>query len=545
MRRTVAALSLSLACLLTACGGDAPRGLAPVAPDSADRIAAHVHFLADDLLEGRAAGTRGFDLAAHYVATRFRALGLEPAGEDGGWYQTVPMLIGNRLPDGARLAIERDGRRHEFAFQEDFLPGVDFDRAEAGVTAPLVFVGQAVHAPEFGHDDFAGVDLTGKIAVYLHGAPARFPNTARAFHSSAREKARAVAERGAVGAILLGDPEREARSPWARNARNWIMPAMRLRDADGRAVDTFPQLQVTAALSAAAAEALFAGAPQSAEDVFRRLQAGELVAFDLPGTATLASRSHVQPVESRNVVARLPGGDPALADEHVVLSAHLDHVGLGAPVDGDRIYNGALDNALGAAILLEAAELLAREGARPKRSLLFVALTAEEKGLLGAEHFARHPTVAGPLVANVNMDMPVILFPQDDAIPIGIEHSSLRAHVEAAAAELGMTLSADPMPEEVVFIRSDQYAFIRQGIPAVYMDGGIRSTDPAIDGAAVVAEFMRRHYHQPSDDLSLPIHWPSAARLARLNALIGRRIADDPQRPRWNEGDFFGERFAR
>lgn len=543
MHRPLTALSLAL--LLAACGREPSVPLAPVEPASADRIAAHVQFLADDLLEGRAAGSRGHDLAAHYVASRFRALGLEPAGDDGGWFQAVPMLIGNRLADGARLAIERHGREHAFAFQEDFLPGVDFDRPQSTVSAPLVFVGQAVHAPEYGHDDFAGVDLAGKIAVYLHGAPEHFDNDPRAFYSSAREKARALVERGAIGAISLDDPEREAKSPWARNARNWIMPAMRLRDAEDRAVDSFPELRVTASLSAAAAEALFAGGPQSAEEVFRRLKAGELVAFDLPGTATLASRSHVQPVRSRNVVARLPGADPTLADEHVVFSAHLDHLGIGAPVDGDRIYNGALDNALGTAIMLEAAELLVREGARPKRSLLFVAVTAEERGLLGAEHFARHPGVAGALVANVNMDMPVLLFPQDDVVPIGVEHSSLQAHVQAAVAELGMTLTPDPMPEEVVFIRSDQYAFIRQGIPAVYMDGGIRSTDPAIDGAAVVAEFLRKHYHQPGDDLSLPIHWPSAARLARLNAAIGRRIADDPERPRWNAGDFFGERFAR
>lgn len=534
----VAGLSLLLAC--------SPTGRSTHEGDDAGarRIAAHTAFLADDLLEGRAAGTRGFDLAAHYVATRFRALGLEPAGEDGGWYQTVPMLIGSRIPDGARFELDGEGGAHAFGFQQDFLPAIDFARAEASITAPLVFVGQAVHAPEFEHDDFAGVSLEGKIAVYLNGAPARFPNTARAYYASGREKARALVERGAVGAIVLGDPEREARSPWARNARNWLMPGMRLRDDEGRPVDVFPELQVTASAGAHIAERLFAGAPQSAEEVFRRLEEGELIAFDLPGTATLASRSHAQAVESRNVIARLPGSDPTLAAEHVVLTAHLDHVGIGAPVDGDRIYNGALDNALGTAILLEAAELAAGAERRPRRSLLFVALTAEEKGLLGAEHFARNPGVPGELVANLNMDMPVILFPMADVVPFGIEHSNLRRHAEAAAAATGFRLSPDPMPEEVVFIRSDQYAFVRQGIPALYMDGGVVSLDPAIDGGAVVADFLRHHYHQPSDDLSLPIHYPSAARMARLNRDLAFRIAEDPERPHWNAGDFFGERFA-
>lgn len=542
LRRFALPLAATLAGLV-ACSPATPPRLADEAA-GADRIAGHMAFLADDMLEGRAAGTRGYDLAAHYVASRFRALGLEPAGEDGGWYQTVPMLIGNRIPDGALFEIAREDGTLSFGFQQDFMSGVDFGRPEARVSAPMVFVGQAVHAPEFDHDDFAGVDLGGKIAVYLSGAPARFPDTARAFHSSGREKLRHLAERGAVGAINLGDPERDARSPWSRNARNWIMPGMRLRGADGQPVDTFPELEVSAAASVGIAERLFAGAPQTAEEVFRRLESGELVAFDIPGTATLASRSHVQPVDSRNVVARLRGSDPTLAAEHIALTAHLDHVGIGAPVNGDRIYNGALDNALGTSILIEAAELLVRAGKRPKRSVLFVALTAEEKGLLGAEHFARGPGIEGELVANLNMDMPVILFPMADAVPIGIEHSSLRVQAEAAAAEVGLTLSPDPMPEEVVFIRSDQYAFVRQGIPALYMDGGVISTDPSINGAERVADFLRNHYHQPSDDLSLPIHYPSAARLARMNALIALEVGDAAERPRWNDGDFFGGMFA-
>ncbi len=521
-----------------------PTPLADPPAGGATRIEADVAFLADDLLEGRAAGTRGFDLAAHYLARRFQALGLEPAGQDG-WYQPVDLLLGQRIPDGAAFEIERDGAIETFAFQREFVPGIDFHRARAEIVAPLVFVGQAVVAPEFGVDDFAGVEVRGKIAVYLNGAPARFPNDQRAFYASAREKAANLVARGAVGAISVSDPEREERSPWERGARNWVMPGMRLRGADGQPLDTHPELQVTLTLSAAAAERLFAGAPQSAEEVFRRQRDGELVAFDLPGTARLASRSHTEPVQSRNVVARLRGADPALATEHVVLTAHLDHVGFGAPVEGDRLYNGALDNALGSAILLEAAQQAVLQARRPRRSLVFVALTAEERGLLGAERFAADPGLDGEVVANLNMDMPVILFPQDDVVPIGIEHSSLKAVVEASVAELGMRLSPDPFPEEVVFIRSDQYAFVRRGVPAVYLDGGVHSLDPAIDGRAVLDGFLREHYHQPSDQASLPIHYASAARLALLNQRIAFRVADAAERPRWNAGNFFGQRFAR
>jgi Zn-dependent M28 family amino/carboxypeptidase len=282
-----------------------------------------------------------------------------------------------------------------------------------------------------------------------------------------------------------------------------------------------------------------------AEEVFARLERGELVGFELPWRVRMAGQTRQQQVDSVNVVGRLPGSDPQLAQEHVVLTAHLDHVGIGAPVDGDNIYNGAFDNALGSAILMEAARQ-AMTAPRPKRSQLFIALTAEEKGLLGAEYFARWPTVAKEgLIANVNMDMPVMLTDLRDVIPIGVENSSLAPIVKQAAAELGIELSADPKPEDVVFVRSDQYAFIRQGIPAVYMDGGVVPRDPAVDALGQLDTFLREGYHQPSDDANQPIHYPSAARLARLNQVVAQRVADADQRPRWNEGNFFGLRFAQ
>jgi hypothetical protein len=536
-------LPLAAALALAACGGEKPASLAPPPPGGAARIAADVGFLADDLLEGRAAGMRGFDLAARYVAARFEALGLEPAGSEG-WYQPVDLILGQRIPDGAAFDVLRGGEATRFAFQREFLPGVDYHRSTSEVRGPMVFVGQAVVAPEFGVDDFAGVDLQGRIAVYLNGAPERFPNDQRAFYSSGREKLANLVARGAIGAIAVSDPEREERNPWERSARNWVMPGMRLRGPDGEPIDTHPELRVTMTLSAAAAKRLFEGAPQSAEEVFAQQKAGTLTAFALPGEALLASRSHTEPVQSRNVIARLPGRDAQLADEHVLLTAHLDHVGFGAPVRGDRLYNGALDNALGTALMLEAAQQAVLQPQAPRRSLLFAALTAEERGLLGAEYLAEHPVTAGPVVANINMDMPVILFPQADVVPIGIEHSSLRAVVESSVAELGMQLSPDPFPEEVVFIRSDQFAFVRRGIPAVYLNGGQHSLDPAIDGKAVAQDFLREHYHQPSDDVSRPIHYESAARLALLNQRIAFRIANGAQRPRWNAGNFFGERFA-
>jgi hypothetical protein len=512
---------------------------------SAARIEADVRFLADDLLEGREAGTRGFDIAALYVATRFRQLGLEPAGDGGSYFQRVPMVRGVREREGARFAITRDGRATEFAFERDFLPGVNFTAGAADVSAPMVFVGQAVRAPELQHDDLAGVDVKGKIAVLLSNAPKRFPNDQRAFYASTSEKLRELERLGAVGAIFLDDPVNEKKRPWALDAPNWRRPGMRRLDAQGQPIDDFPGLRVRISCDVRLAEAIFAGSPYTAAEVFATLEAGKLRSFDLVGTATLATRARLEPVDSRNVVARLPGSDARLAAEHVVFTAHLDHLGVGAPHGGDAIYNGAQDNAVGVATMLEAAHLLASGPVRSKRSGLFIALTAEEKGLLGAFHFVAQPTVPlDSVVANVNMDMPLLVTDVSDVIPIGIEHSTLEAVARRAVAEAGLTLTPDPFPDEVVFIRSDQYAFVRKGIPAVYLNGGVKPRDGS-DGSTVFTDFLSHHYHLPSDDLGRPIHWLGAARLAHVNYRIGLAIGNGRERPAWKPGDFFGEKFGR
>lgn len=553
------ALSLALAaCQRAPSPGPGPT-LAPEDAVAQHRIRADVGHLADDRMQGREAGTRGYQLASAYVAERMRQIGLEPAGDDGSWFQSVPLLRAVREREGARLAIIRRGTTVELSFGDEFLPALNYNADRHEVEAPAVFVGQGVHAPELRHDDLDGLDLSGKIAVAFSGAPAGFEPTRRAFHSSSREKLRALADRGAVGVVWVGTADDEARAPWARGAANWQRPGMRLRDADDNGIDTFPQLQAVASVSAASADAIFAGSGRTAAQLFAAAKDGTLEGFDLPGTLVLAGRTRIEPLASRNVVGRLPAApseDPkdARAGEHVVYTAHLDHVGIGAPVDGDAIYNGALDNALGVAVMLESARELARAPRRPLRSMLFVALTAEEKGLLGAEWFARNPTVPrDSLVANINTDMPVLLAPSADAVAIGIEHSSLQRVVEAAALDVGVALSPDPFPEEVVFVRSDQYAFVRAGVPAVYMDGGVTGTarqaqgetpDPLVDPRLALREFLRNCYHQPCDDASQPIQYRDAARLARLNAQVGLRIGADSGRPRWNDGDFFGQRFG-
>jgi Zn-dependent M28 family amino/carboxypeptidase len=517
---------------------------------AAQRIRADVGYLADDRRQGRLTGTHGYDQAADHVVQRFAAIGLQPAGERGGWFQSVPLLRATRELAGARFVIVRDGKRNELRVREQFLPGLSYSVAEAAVEAPAVFVGHGVSAPELHYDDFAGLDLHGRIAVLFSGAPMRFDPDRRALHAATSEKLRALAERGAIGAVFVNTVADEVQLPWARSADHWQRPGMRLRNTDGSGIETFPSLRVTATVSASTAERIFEGSGHSAAELFRDAQAGTLHGFALPGALALAARTRIEPLQSRNVVAKLPGSDPALAREHIVYSAHLDHLGIDVPAQPDAtkdtahqdsIFNGALDNALGVSILLEAARTL-HARPTPKRSLLFVATTGEEQGLLGAQWFATHPP--GALVADINLDMPMLLAPTRDVVAIGAEHSSLQGMLQQAARDVGVEVSPDPFPEELSFVRSDQYAFVHAGIPSVYLEGGITA---AADRDPKLAQrtFMRSCYHRPCDDASQPIQYGDAARLARLNARLGLLLGNAEARPRWHAGDFFGRQPAR
>jgi Peptidase family M28 len=511
----------------------------------AKRIAADVAYLADDARQGRAAGTAGFDQSADYVVKRFQALGLQPAGDNGTYYQRVPLMQGLRQKAPAVLKLQRGGQASTFVFADDFLPGINFNHAEHNLTAPMVFVGQAVFAPELNHNDFANVFLRDKIAVVFAGAPESFPDTQRAFYSSRAEKLKQLTERGAIGVLYLQSPEDEVRRPWEKDAARWADPGMRLLDQQGLPIDSFPKIQATASVNLRVTKKILEAAPVPVENIFRDLKAGKLSAFNLDGQLTLSGATQLSTLESRNVVAVMKGSDTKLAIEHLAYTAHLDHLGVGTPVNGDAIYNGAMDNALGIGILLETAREASLISPRPKRSMLFIAVTAEEKGLLGADYFSKNPTVPKKhLIANINTDMPILLTELRDIVPIGIEHSSMKTQVVQAANEIGFLISADPSPEEVVFVRSDQFPFVKQGIPAVYVDGGVLATDKKIDAGALNKNFLAQHYHQPSDDLKQAIHYPTAAKMAAFNARFGQLVADDAYAPRWNIGDFFGKKFA-
>lgn len=511
---------------------------------SQDAMRAHLEFLADDDLRGRMTGTPEYREAADYVAAQFASLGLEPGGNDG-WYQEVPLLARRIDVASAALTVHEDDGETALRWKEDFVMGGDIKRPESFVRAEVVYVGFGIHAPEMNYSDYDGIDVTGKIIAVFGGAPDSFPHNERAYYSAGQTKAEEMVRRGAIGWIGLQSRLGQQRMPWKRISETFgAQPGMSWVNLSGEAADFRPELLGAAILSPQGATALFDGTPLSFEEALNAAEAGMPLSTPLGVEVSLARHTDHEEITSPNVIGILPGRDPALKMEYVVFSAHLDHIGVGNAVDGDAINNGAYDNAMGVALLIEAARAFAAMDAPPKRSILFIAVTGEERGLLGSDYFAHYPTVpSAALVANVNLDMPLFLFPPADLVAFGAEHSSLEGVVSEAIAAEEFVLAPDPYPEEVLFIRSDQYSFVRQGVPAVYLVPGFTSSDPDVNGQEIFSEHLRTHYHRPSDDLSLPVDWPSALRFARANVRIGLAIADDDARPVWNPGDFFGEKF--
>ena len=510
-------------------------------------IERHVSWLADDDRQGRLAGTPGYDAAAEYVARQFARIGLQPAGE-GGYRQPVP-LRRYRIADNApTMAIHAGDETYWLTYRDEFSIRPDPLRAETRVRAPVVFVGYGIHAPGSGYSDYDGVDVSGKIVAYFAGAPEQIGEPLRTLQAAATSKRRLAAARGAVGTIALMRGADEERSPWSERKQRINARPLTTWATEVAAGGFNAALGANAALSPAAAERLFSRAPSGFREVQRTLEDG-VEAFELGVEVTLGVRSTFEDVASANVVGLMPGTDPAASSEIVVYTAHLDHVGMR---DGhgrvetktgkrsDALYNGAYDNAMGVGLMLEVARALA--ATPPRRPVLFVAVTAEEQGLIGSDYFvhASHHDI----VANVNIDLPLFLFPLADLVPYGAQHSSLQPVVAAAASAEGFTLADDPFPELGLLARSDHYPFLKGGIPAVFLVSGTTSLDASIDGAAAFRDFLQQHYHKPSDDGRLPVDRDSVYRYARMATRIGLELGNADARPAWTVGDRVAEHFA-
>jgi hypothetical protein len=517
--------------LLVPPAGAAPGGQPPPSLAAATYLPAamraHVAFLADDLLEGRGTGSRGHEIAARYVAAQLAVSGLE-AGADGQWLQPVPLR--RYELEGSTLELRTPaGEISRLVAGSDYVTDAG-PRPFLEVEGPVVFVGYGITTPEMGRDDYAGLDAREAIVAFLGGTPADLPPEARSRYGDFAAKASNAVAHGAAGILRLWSPEEEKAGSWETVGRSLGSGAsLRLRDAKERG-GASAQLRGNCWLGPRAT-ALLLGAGVASRDAAGTTESPQRPRR-LPLRALIATKSRFTDLESHNVVGLWRGDDPALRDEYVVVSAHLDHLGIGPPVDGDAIYNGAVDNASGVATLLEVARAVAARNPPPKRSLLFLATTGEEDGNLGAEHFLSHPPVpAERLVADLNLDGGG-MWPFDGLVGRGAEHSTLAGAVAAGAALAGVPVAPDPMPER--FSGSDQYSFALAGVPAL-----IFANTRSGAARAQVLDWFRNRYHAPSDDLGQPLDFEAAARFTRAVLEVVGAVADAPRRPVWNPGDVF------
>jgi Zn-dependent M28 family amino/carboxypeptidase len=522
---------LSLAFLLS--GAESPK------PDFAKegvRWWSHIEVLASDGLEGRNTGSEGHRRAAQFLAGEFERAGLKPAGVNG-YIQPVAFNVAQIAEDQSSLAIVNQGKVTTLRLGPDATLTVRPGLAES-VDTEAVFCGYGLSIPENQFDDFAGLDLKGKIVVYLAGGPSAIPGNLRSHYSFRSERWKAVAKTGAIGLVAIQNPK-SMDIPWARSTLARLNPTMTLA---GDAFNDIRGQQFGANLNPANAGMIFAASGHTLPELLALADQGKpLPRFPLNIRFRATEHMKISKVESQNVIGMLPGSDPTLKDQYVVFGAHLDHLGVGAPINGDSIYNGAMDDGSGIASLIEIATIAKEERLHPKRSVLFVAVTGEEKGLLGSEYFTANPTVPlTNIVADINMDMYLPLYPLKFLQVMGLEESTLGADIRAVSEKAGVTVQPDPQPERNLFIRSDQYNFIRHGVPALAFKFGYLPGSPE---EKLAKDWLRDRYHAPSDDLNQPVDKEAAARYNRLMLALGLRVADAAGRPHWNADSFF-RRFA-
>jgi Zn-dependent M28 family amino/carboxypeptidase len=493
----------------------------------------HVKVLADDKLEGRDTGSSGERAAQAYAVEQLKRAGAEPAGTDG-FYQPVKFVSHQIVEKDCSLALIRDGKPEPLTLGEDAIIGTRVMPARK-VEAALVFAGYGLKVPEQNYDDFAGLDVRDKIVVILSGSPSVIPGPLAAHYQTAAERWKVLRAAGAIGTVSLSNPA-SMDVPWSRIALNRTHASM---DLDYPEFNETEGAKLTVAINPASAEKLFAGSGHSfAEIAALGKDRKPLPHFPLAVSLEARTRVEVTKVRSANLVAKIPGSDPVLKDEYVVLSAHLDHVGIGEPVNGDRIYNGAMDNGSGSALLLDMAASFKKNPETLRRSILLVLVTGEEKGLLGSKYFAAHPTVSPKsIVADVNVDMFLPIIPLRLLTVEGINESDLGDRAREIAESLGVKVQPDPEPQRNLFVRSDQYNFIRHGVPSVAMSVAPDPDSP--EQKKLFKDWLTYRYHAPSDDVNQPVDLGAAAKYEEIVRALLISIANNEHRPQWKEDSFF------
>jgi Zn-dependent M28 family amino/carboxypeptidase len=467
------------------------------------------------------------------VVGQLKALGLQPKGTRG-FYQPVKFTSRQIVETDSSLALLRDDSAQALTLGEDAYLSARADWSPGEVKASLVFVGYGLHIPEKNYNDLEGLDLKGKVVVYISGSPAEVPAALSAHYQSVAERWKALREAGVIGVVSIANPA-STDIPWSRMALNRTHPSMELASPE---FDETAGEKIGVVFNPGKAEQLFAGSGHSFAEI-AALAKDRAPMPHFPLAVSLQAKAHleIKDAESANIVAAYPGSDSKLKKEYVVLSAHIDHIGIGAPINGDNLYNGAMDNASGCALLLDVARSLKQSRQRTRRSILFVFVTGEEKGLLGSKYFAAHPTVdAKAMVADVNADMFLPIIPLKVLTVYGLAESDLGDRAAEVAKSYGIPVQNDPAPLRNTFIRSDQYSFVRHGIPAVMIDVGAA---PGTPEEQVRLGWLHHRYHAPSDDLNQPVDLATAGLYEDIIRALTITVADDSSRPQWKADSFF------
>jgi len=493
----------------------------------------HVKVIADDSMEGRETGSLGERKAEAYAVEQLKHAGLQPAGTDG-YYQRIKFVQRQIDEKNSFAFLTSEGQPSAVSLGEDAYFSTRVEGTDQEISAPLVFAGNGLQVPENNVDELAGLDLNGKVVVYLAGSPSTVPGSLAAHYGGLAQRWKRYADRGALGMIGIPNPA-SMDIPWSRLSLNRTHPSMGLADPE---FNETAGLKISMLFNPESAERLFAGSGHTFKDIAELARERNLLPhFDLK--VSLKARAAIQKVnvESANIVAKLPGADEKRKKEYVVLSAHIDHIGIGEPVNGDKIYNGAMDDGSGAAAVLDIAASLKQHPAKLKRSVLFLLVTAEEKGLLGSKYFAAHPTVdVKSIVADINMDMFLPIVPLKILRVQGLNDSTLGHRAAAIAQSFGVQAVADPEPLRNLFVRSDQYNFIRHGIPSVIMDVFYKANSPE---AQIFKDWLTQRYHAPSDDVQQPVNLKSAALYEEIVSRLLVDIANAAQGPQWKPDSFF------
>jgi Zn-dependent M28 family amino/carboxypeptidase len=493
----------------------------------------HIKVLADDKLEGRDTGSRGEHEAQQYAIEELKAAGAEPAGVDG-FYQPVKFVARQIVEKDCSLALVRDGKRESLALGEDAIIGTRVMPAPE-VEAQLVFVGYGLKVPEVNYDDFAGQDLRGKIIVILSGSPTEIPGALASHYQTAAERWKVLRAAGVVGIVSMPNPA-SMDIPWSRMALNRAHPSM---DLDYPEFNETEGAKIAVTVNPVAAEKFFAGSGHTFAEI-AALGKDRKALPHFPLTASLAAKTSVDvtKIESANIVAKLPGSDPVLKDEYVVVSAHLDHIGIGEPINGDRIYNGAMDDGSGSALVLDMAASFKKNPEKLRRSVILILVTAEEKGLLGSKYFAAHPTVPPKsIVADINVDMFLPIVPLKLLTVLGLDDSDLADRARAIAEAHGVKVQPDPEPLRNLFVRSDQYNFIKHGIPSVIMS--VAPDPDSTEQKKLFKDWLTQRYHAPSDDVNQPVDSAAAATYEEIVRALLIDTANSDHRPQWKPNSFF------